>query len=99
MRKISLIKAVVVAAALIIGFAGFLFTRKSETQTLNPVRTPEKITEVQAEVAGYKNWRKVNDKPQIMLSRILALCRGPMKQDLENDTHKNRYINVYVNEI
>jgi hypothetical protein len=99
MRKINLVKITIAAAVLIIGLGGFLLTRKSEMQTLKPFKTPEKILEVQDEVAGYKNWTKVNDKPQIMWSETLALCRAPNTRDMENDTHKNKYINVYVNEI
>ena len=101
MRRINLIKVSVVAAVLIIGLVGFLFTRKSETQTINPNKTPENILEGKSEVAGYKNWTKINEQPQTMDYVVGEACRGrfdPNEKDVApKNPHRDKYINVYVN--
>ena len=100
MRRINLIKVSVVAVILIIGLVGFLFTRKSETQTINPNKTPETILEGKSEVAGYKSWTKVNDKPQYMAPRVSAMCAAPTKAQIDKEKsnpHLEKFINVYVN--
>ena len=100
MRRINLIKTGIVAAVLIIGLVGFLFTRKSETQTINPNKTPETILEGKSEVAGYKSWTKVNDKPQYMAPRVSAMCAAPTKAQIDKEKsnpHLEKFINVYVN--
>jgi hypothetical protein len=97
MRKTIVLKIVVAAVVLTFGLAGIVFSSKPETQTANPSQTPAKTSGGQAEVAGYKNWTKVNDKPQIMWSEVAAMCRMPTASELENDIHNNKYINVYVN--
>lgn len=102
MRKINLIKVAIAAIVLTAGVVGFLFTRKSEMQTVNPVKTPEKVLEGKSEVVGYKNWAKVNDKPQIMVSRVSIMCARPTKKQEEMESanpHNDKYINVYVNSI
>ena len=102
MKRINLIKTGIVAAVLIIGLVGFLFTQKSETQTLNPIKTPENVLEGKSEVAGYKNWTKVNDKPQYMASKVAAMCAIPTKAQIDKEKsnpHLEKFINVYVNSI
>ncbi len=46
---------------------------------------------------------KVNDKPYVVFSEIITLCRMPTKgetiSNLHTGPHDNRRINVYVNEI
>ena len=100
MRKINLIKAVIATVVLIIGFVGFLFTRRAEVQTLNPVKTPENASHGKSEVSGYKNWTKVNDKPEIMFSEVAKLCdrvRPEQMMKASKNPHQDKYINVYVN--
>ncbi len=95
MRKTIVIKFFVVAFVLTAGVAGFIISPKSEMQSTNRLKTLDE----ESEVAGYKNWTKVNDKPQIMRSEVAALCAAPSRQEWKNDIHNNRYISVYVNSI
>jgi hypothetical protein len=102
MRKINLVKVIVVTAVFIIGFAGFWLTRKSEMQTVDPVKTAEQIFDGKYEVIGYKNWTKVNDKPEIMFSEVSKLCvRLPREESekISENPHRDKFINVYVNSV
>jgi Cytochrome P460 len=55
------------------------------------------------EIAGYRNWQKVNPEPQIMHARTAQLCAPilPVRANVDGPTnpHKEKYISVYVNEI
>jgi hypothetical protein len=99
MRKIIIIKIIIVAVVLTFGLIRFSFMPKSEMQSANSPKNPEKIIADKPEIADYKTWTKVNDKPQIMWSEVAALCRIPTDREMENDIHNNKYINVYVNSI
>jgi hypothetical protein len=99
MKNPSLVKIAVIAIGLAVGFLGFAFTPRIETQTLNSVNTPEKIVSSLDEIKDYKNWTKVNDKPHIMFSEVSALCRAPLKSEIEKEIHKDKYITVYVNAV
>jgi hypothetical protein len=99
MRKTIVIKIIAVGAVLTIGLVGFSLSLKSEVQSTNQIKTYEETLDDKLEVAGYKNWTKVNDKPQIMWSEVAALCRMPTEREIENDIHNNKYINVYVNSL
>ncbi|HVE57664.1 MAG TPA: hypothetical protein VNB22_12600, partial [Pyrinomonadaceae bacterium] len=98
MRIKNLVKIAIVAIALIGCLFIFLFTRKSETQTVTPIKTPEKIIDAASEVAGYNKWTKVNDKPQIMDYLVRSYCAPASGLGLKNP-HSDKYINVYVNSI
>lgn len=99
MRKIIVIKIIIVAVVLTYGLIGFSFMAKFQMQSVNPTKTPEIIIASKSEIASYKTWTKVNDKPQIMWSEVAALCRAPTDREMINDIHNNKYINVYVNSI
>lgn len=102
MKKPNLIKTAVIVVVMMIGLVGFLSTRKTETQTVEPAKTPPgKTIEGKSEVAGYKNWTKVNDKPYLMWSNVAMLCRAPTKRDydFEKSVHADKFVNVYVNSI
>ncbi|HEY0462473.1 MAG TPA: cytochrome P460 family protein [Pyrinomonadaceae bacterium] len=102
MKKANLIKLSIIAAALAIGFAGFGFTRKSELQTVDALKTPEIILDGKSAVAGYKSWTKVNEKPEIMDFEVSALCAQLKREPAETTTknpHSDRFINVYVNSV
>jgi hypothetical protein len=101
MKKMNLIKTAVVVV-LTIGLGGFLLTRKTETQTVEPAKTPPgKTVEGKSAVAGYQNWTKVNDQPYLMWSNVAMLCKAPTKNDyeFEKSVHANKYVNVYVNPV
>lgn len=54
-------------------------------------------------IAGYRNWTKVNPKPEFMLPATAALCAmvlPPTGTDVNTGTnpHRRKYITVYVNE-
>ena len=105
MKIIRITKMAIVAIALISGLFVFWFTRKSEMQTMNPVKTPEKITDAVGEVAGYNKWIKVNDKAQVMDYLVGSACQGrfdpnqdyPETKSDSKNPHSGKYINVYVN--
>src|SRR6185369_3000112 len=98
MRKINLVKIFIAAIVLTIGLVGFSFTPKSEMQTLKTIKTPENILKEKPEVAGYKNWTKVNDKAEIMESDVAIMC-APATQLGPKNPHKDKFINVYINSI
>ncbi len=58
-----------------------------------------KIISGSKEISGYQNWTKVNDKPQIMLSKVSALCAAPIPKPSEDNPHNDKYINVFVNDL
>ncbi len=99
MKKIIRVKIIVVAVFLTICSFGLFLLPKAEMQKLNQNNVSERKLGGISEIKGYQNWTKVNDKPQIMRSEVAVLCRMPTTQDLENDIHNNKYINVFVNNI
>jgi len=101
MKKSFLIKICAATIVLLIGSAGFFFSRKSEMQTINLSKTPEKILDATGEIAGYKNWTKVNKEPQIVWSQLSALCKSPTQAQIDEDAknpHNDKFITVYVND-
>jgi len=53
------------------------------------------------EIAGYRNWSKVNPEPLRMADRTALLCAAPAPAtpaDPKNP-HSNKYITVYVNDL
>lgn len=101
MRKAFLIKICAAAMVLLTGLFGFFFSYKSEMRTVNPGKTPERILDATGEIAGYKNWTKVNDKPSIVSSEISMLCARPSQPQIDADAknpHNDKFINVYVND-
>lgn len=102
MKNVSLIKIAVVAIGLAIGFLGFAFTPKTEMQTLNSAKTPEKVLVGADEVTGYQSWTKVNDEAKRMDSTTAILCARPTAAQEDRDSkdpHKNKYINVFINSL
>jgi hypothetical protein len=56
------------------------------------------------EIAGYRNWTKVNPEPQLMELRTRVLCArvlSPTAIDVNGKTnpHHEKYITVYVNAV
>lgn len=56
------------------------------------------------EIAGYKNWTKVNAAPKLMPARTAASCfigisPSGVSFDDEKNPHRDKYITVYVNDI
>lgn len=102
MKKSFLIKTFAAAIVLSIGLFGFFFSYKSEMQAISLSKTPEKILDASGEIAGYKNWTKVNEKPQMIPSAISAQCARPSQAQIDADAknpHNDKFINVYVNDI
>jgi hypothetical protein len=52
------------------------------------------------EIAGYRNWTRVNAEPQLMPDQVSMLCAAPVpiKADDPSNPHRHKYIIVYVNE-
>lgn len=102
MSKSSLIKICAAAIVLLIGLIGFSCSYKVETQTANSTQTPERILDATGEIAGYKNWVKVNDEPKLMFSEVAKLCADVRTEIMDakfENPHYKKYINVYVNSI
>jgi hypothetical protein len=57
-----------------------------------------------SEIAGYKNWTKVNRVPQLMPQRVAAACamavsRSGIAIDGSGNPHRDKYFTVYINEV
>jgi hypothetical protein len=52
------------------------------------------------EIAGYRNWTRVNAEPQLMPDQVSVLCAAPfpIKADGASNPHRHKYIIVYVND-
>ncbi len=53
-------------------------------------------------VAGYRQWTRVNAKPERVTSWIASLCRNPTVQEVKEEAgnpHNDKYATVYVNNI
>jgi hypothetical protein len=63
---------------------------------------PVRVSADVKEIAGYKNWTKVNSVPQLMPAEVSALCAEPRFTPASNSSHadmsKDKYFTVYVNE-
>ena len=87
---------------LLVGSIGFFLSHKSEMQTISSSKTPEKILDATGEIANYKNWTKVNQKPEIVESKLAIQCARPTQAQMDADAknpHNDKYITVYVNDI
>jgi len=54
------------------------------------------------EIAGYRDWFKVNRTPEVMQSRTALLCAAPTAGNRiygPDNPHHEKYITVYVNEL
>jgi hypothetical protein len=56
------------------------------------------------EIAGYRNWTKVNSVPQLMPERVAADCYlwtapGGVVVNGETNPHREKYLTVYVNDV
>ena len=101
MKKSFLIKICAMTIVFLTGLIGFSFSYKSETRAINPGNTPEKIIDASGEIANFRNWTKISEKPARVASKIAALCERPTREQLEEDAenpHNDKYINVYVND-
>ena len=86
--------------------AAFVMVAVHEAQragTSAALKAPAAVAMV-SEIAGYKNWTKVNSTPQLMPERVATDCAirlSPTGVDLDdrNNPHLNKYFTVYVNEL
>jgi hypothetical protein len=52
------------------------------------------------EIAGYRNWTRVNPEPELMPDQVSALC-APVRvkdDDPAKNPHRHKYLTVYVND-
>jgi hypothetical protein len=98
MKKLHLYKIAIFILVLTVCFWAIACTIASGTQTVDSVKMPEKIVKETDEVAGYQNWTKINEKPQLMESVTAQACSDVRRSSIK-DPHENKYINVYVNSI
>jgi Cytochrome P460 len=99
MSKKNLVRFLVIVGFVVLGLISLSGVPKSEMKSENSINLNENTIEESKEIKKYRTWTKANDKPKIMHSDVLALCRAPLPKELDNDIHNNRYINVYVNSI
>lgn len=86
----------------LVGLVGFACSYKAEMQSINVSKTPAKIIDATAEITGYINWTKVNKEPEIVESKIAAICARPSLDQMDADAknpHNDKFITVYVNDI
>jgi hypothetical protein len=52
------------------------------------------------QIAGYRDWTRVNAEPQMMPDQVSLLCAAPfpVKADDPSNPHRHKYITVYVND-
>lgn len=83
-----------------IRFYRFSFNRKAEMQTTKPTKTPKKVLDATSEIAGFKNWTKVNKEPEMVDGASAIECVFIIVEDKdEKNPHDDKFINVYVNDI
>ena len=81
--------------------AALAFTLRSRYQpsaraavTIDTARAPAEL------IAGYRQWTRVNPKPELVAAQNSLLCAIPMAAAAPGSPHgPNKYITVYVNEI
>lgn len=86
----------------LIGVIGFSCSYNAEMQSVNANKTPAKILDATGEIVGYKSWTKVNEKPEIVESKLAILCTRPTQAQIDSDAknlHNDKFINVYINDI
>lgn len=101
MKKIVWIKSFAAVIVLLIGLLSFSPIDKSEMGQIKPSNTPPQIVDATGEITGYKNWTKVNEKPEPVFSRIAIMCARPTQAQREEESknpHNDKFINVYVND-
>jgi Cytochrome P460 len=102
MKKSFTIKICAALMVLIIGLIGFSYSYKAEMQTINSSKIPAKILDATGEIAGYKSWTKVNEKPELVESKLAMLCARPTFEQIDADAknpHNDKFITVYINDI
>ena len=72
----------------------------SATRSLSSMEIPElkPVDNSIKEIAGYRDWSKVNSEPQLMPDPTALLCAQVIRGGTKNP-HNNKYLTVYVNEI
>ena len=102
MKKSFLIKIIAITIVLLIGLIGFSCSYNDEMQSIISSKTPEKILDATGEIAGYKNWTRVNKEPEIVESALAIQCARPTLEQIDADAknpHNDKFITVYVNDI
>lgn len=71
------------------------------TSTALPVATSNaiKMPSPASDIAGYKSWARVNRAPVLGDAAAMLDCAAPTALRKPRGPHKDKYINVYVNEI
>ena len=61
------------------------------------IREPKPVDNSIKEIAGYRNWSKVNSEPQLMPDPTALLCAQVIRDGTKNP-HNDKYLTVYVND-
>jgi len=105
MNRANLIKVAVVVVVLSSAAAGFWIKHQADKPLNALYGLPEPVVDGTEAVAGYRNWKKINDAPAMMPSIISASCvafgftEAEKKIMVKKFFHRDKFINVYVNEV
>lgn len=71
----------------------YLATQSYSSASVHPAQPVQQI-------AGYRNWTRVNAEAQLMPDQVSLLCAAPfpIKADDPSNPHRHKYITVYVND-
>lgn len=100
-KKLSrLATASTLLLVLVAGFAVYVVLHNSTATAVEAAPARQVVNEI----AGYRNWTKVNPTPELMEMRTMMLCarvttsKGVDVNGAENP-HQKKYITVYVNDV
>jgi hypothetical protein len=92
----AVVISTMISVAGIVSLAGYFLSRSSIASA-----RPSASNSVK-EIAGYRDWFKVNRTPELMEARTAILCAAPaggMKTYGPGNPHHEKYITVYVNDL
>ena len=93
-------RIVISSLSLLVGIAAlasYLLTQPSSIEAARP--SPDNSVK---EIAGYRDWFKVNRTPEVMEARTALDCAAPTAGSRiygPDNPHHEKYITVYVNEV
>ena len=79
-------------------FVAYATTRPFSSSAIQPAARAGDLVK---EIAGHRDWSKVNPEPQLMPDRTAALCAPvtALPIDESKNPHHNKYLTVYVNDL
>lgn len=93
-RQSTLFKVILLCSLIAIGFLiGF---RATQSYSTTLTRGADQVKQI----AGYRNWTRVNAEPQLMPDQTAQLCAAlaPLNAKPAANPHAHKYLTVYVND-